>query len=172
MKALALPEGFSVEERRTKAMKLFKEGGYNCCQAVLLCFADVLEANGLAQKEVLAIIGSGLGGGMARLREVCGSFSGMAMLAGFISPADDPSIKAARTANYALVQEFAESFRNANGGSIVCRELLGLSPRLQIENPEPSDRTAEYYKKRPCEQIIGNAAAIVAERLLYIRDNN
>lgn len=163
---ITLPEDFSVEQRRQRAMDLFRQGGYNCCQAVILSFADILASNGLASADVLAMLGSGFGGGMARMREVCGSFSGMVMMAGFISPADEPQIKTARTANYALVQEFAEGFKAANGGSIVCRELLGLSKLAQIETPEPSDRTAEYYRKRPCEQIIGNAAAIVAEKML------
>ena len=153
-------------------MDLFREEGYNCCQAVVLSFADVLEANNLATKEILSIIGSGFGGGMARMREVCGSFSGMVMMAGFISPADEPQIRQARTANYALVQEFAEGFRTANGGSIVCRELLGLAESCKMENPEPSERTPEYYRKRPCAEIIGNAAAIVAEKLLYINESN
>jgi|GEM_PF-602675 len=163
---IILPKDFSVEERRERAMAYFREGGYNCCQAVVLSFADILESNKLASGEFLSIIGSGFGGGMARMREVCGSFSGMVMMAGFISPADDPGVKEARTANYALVQQFAEAFKAANGGSIVCRELLGLAARKEMENPEPSDRTPEYYKKRPCAHIIGNAAAIVAEKLL------
>lgn len=169
---IILPNDFSVEERRERAMKLFREEGYNCCQAVALSFADILESNGLASSELLSIMGSGFGGGMARMREVCGSFSGMVMMAGFISPADKPQIKTARTANYALVQEFAESFKAANGGSIVCRELLGLSGTKVTESPEPSDRTPEYYKKRPCIEIIGNAAAIIAQKLLYIRDKS
>lgn len=148
-------------------MGLFRQG-YNCCQAVVLSFKDILETNNLASEEVLKVIGSGFGGGMARMREVCGSFSGAVMMAGFISPASDPEVKSDRTANYALVQNMAEEFRQLNGGSIVCRELLGLSP-LQKEGPVPSDRTPEFYKKRPCEQIIGNSAFIVAERLLQFK---
>ena len=133
-------------------------------KAVLLAFSDLLESQASAQ--LLATLGSGFGGGMARMREVCGSFSGAVMMAGFISPADDPSVKAARTANYAMVQKMAEQFKELNGGSIVCGELLGLRKRPEIESPEPSDRTAEYYRKRPCPQIIYNAALIVARTLL------
>ena len=103
---------------------------------------------------------------MARLREVCGSFSGAVAMAGFISPADDPSVKEARTATYALVQKMAAEFKELNGGSIVCGELLGLRKRQDTESPEPSDRTPEYYKKRPCPQIIYNSALIVARNLL------
>ena len=161
---IVLPSDFSPQERSERAMGLFRQG-YNCCQAVVLSFRDILETNNLANGDVLSAICSGFGGGMARMREVCGSFSGAVMMAGFISPAADPEIKTERTANYALVQDMAEEFRQRNGGSIVCRELLGLSP-MQKEGPAPSERTPEFYRKRPCGQIIGNAAFIVAERMI------
>ena len=159
---LRLPDYFDPAERGERARNYFLEG-YNCCQAVLLAFADVLEANGQASEELLKTIGSGFGGGFARLREVCGSFSACTMMAGFLSPAG-PSDMEARTANYALVQEMATAFRERNGGSIVCGELLGLREKGQ-EGPAPSERTAEYYKKRPCPEIIRNAANIVAEKM-------
>ncbi len=164
---IVLPSDFSPEERAERAKNNFLNG-YNCCQAVLLAFSDLLEDQTSA--EVLAIIGSGFGGGMARMREVCGSFSGAVAMAGFMSPASDPSVKSDRTANYALVQKMAEEFKELNGGSIVCGELLGLKKR-QTESPEPSDRTPEYYKKRPCAQIISNAALIVARHLQEMQQN-
>lgn len=147
-------------------MSLFRQG-YNCCQSVILAFSDLL-SDDITEKQ-LAVLGSGFGGGMARMREVCGSFSGAVMMAGFISPASDPSVKESRRDNYALVQKFAEEFRRLNGGSIVCRELLGLTQTAK-EGPTPSERTPEFYRKRPCEQIIGNAAFIVAERILSDSD--
>ena len=159
---MKLPESFDPAERGERARNYFLEG-YNCCQAVLLAFADVLEANGLAERELLTVMGSGFGGGFARLREVCGSFSACTMLAGFLRPAG-PSDMAARTANYSLVQEMAADFRERNGGSIVCAELLGMKER-KPEVPAPSERTAEYYKKRPCPEIIRNAAVIAAEKM-------
>ena len=159
---LQLPDHFDPAERGERARNYFLEG-YNCCQAVLLAFADVIEANGLAERELLTVLGSGFGGGFARLREVCGSFSACTMLAGFLRPAG-PSDMAARTANYALVQEMAADFRERNGGSIVCAELLGMKER-KPEGPAPSERTAEYYKKRPCPEIIRNAATIAAEKM-------
>ena len=159
---LRLPDHFDPEERGARARDYFLQG-FNCCQAVLLAFADVLESNGQASEELLKTIGSGFGGGFARLREVCGSFSACTMMAGFLSPAG-PSDMEARTANYALVQEMATAFRERNGGSIVCGELLGLKDK-QPEGPAPSERTAEYYKKRPCPEIIRNAATIVAEKM-------
>ena len=106
------------------------------------------------------------------MREVCGSVSGMVMLCGLAVPADDPSSKEGRTRNYALVQEAAGEFRKING-SIVCKELLGLVPMgssgtVPSESPEPSDRTAEYYKKRPCEELVGISARIIGEKLIKI----
>ena len=159
---IKLPDSFDPAERGERAREYFLEG-YNCCQAVLLAFADVLEANGQASEALLKTIGSGFGGGFARLREVCGSFSASTMMAGFLSPADEKDMQT-RKANYALVQEMAAAFRERNGGSIVCGELLGLK-KHGAEGPAPSERTAEYYKKRPCPEIIRNAATIVAEKM-------
>ena len=154
---------FNIEERVEKAGRLFKEGGYNCCQAVVLAYCDLF---GMDEKTAAAL-SSGFGGGMGRMREVCGSVSGMVMLSGLLCPADNPSDKAGRTANYALVQEVAGEFRSING-SIICRELLGLDKKPtegQVESPGPSDRTAEYYKKRPCEELVRISARIIGEKI-------
>ncbi len=159
---LVLPDSFDPAERGERARGYFLEG-YNCCQAVLLAFSDVLASNGLAGEDLLKTVGSGFGGGFARMREVCGSFSACTVLAGFIRPATSPGIEE-RKANYALVQEMAETFRERNGGSIVCRELLGLQG-LGPEGPQPSVRTADFYRKRPCGEIIRNAAVIAAEKM-------
>lgn len=158
----------NIEERVEKAKRLFKEGGYNCCQAVVLAYNDIFGID----DETAAAMSSGFGGGMGRMREVCGSVSGMVMLAGLIRPATDPTIKDWRTANYALVQEMAGEFKGING-SIVCKELLGLVPmgsneQAPKESPEPSDRTPEYYKKRPCEELVGISARIVGEKILQL----
>jgi C_GCAxxG_C_C family probable redox protein len=155
----------NIDERVEKAKRLFKEGGYNCCQAVVLAYNDVFGI----EDETAAAMSSGFGGGMGRMREVCGSVSGMVMLAGLIRPATDPTVKDWRTANYALVQEMAGEFKEING-SIVCKELLGLVPmgssqQIPQESPEPSDRTPEYYKKRPCEELVGISARIVGEKI-------
>lgn len=155
----------NIDERVEKARRLFKEGGYNCCQAVVMAYSDLFGIN----DETAAALSSGFGGGMGRMREVCGSVSGMVMLGGLIKPADDPKNKEWRTANYALVQEMAEEFKSVNG-SIICKELLGLVPMGSCtpapkESPEPSDRTPEYYKKRPCEELVAISARIVGEKL-------
>ncbi len=147
----------TVEERKQRARELFRSG-YNCCQAVAMTFADVI---GLPEDEI-ARLASGLGGGMGRMREVCGTVSGMVIVSGAIIPATDVTDRKAKTANYALVQEMAGEFRQANG-SIICRELLGLSK--PEGTPVPSDRTPEYYKKRPCVELCACAAGIVAKRL-------
>ena len=157
---------FDIEERVAKARRLFKEEGYNCCQAVVLAYNDIF---GIDDK-LAASLSSGFGGGMGRMREVCGSVSGMVILCGLLSPADDPAAMDGRTRNYALVQEVAGEFKDING-SIVCKELLGLVPMgssaaVPTESPKPSDRTPEYYKKRPCEELVGISARIIGERIL------
>ena len=156
------------EERQQRAELLFMEG-YNCCQAVLLAFEDILGV----ECSMLLRFASGFGGGVARLREVCGTVSAMAMIAGFLSPAEDPSNMEQRKENYALVQKFAARFKEEKG-SVVCREILGLrkpAPGEGFENPMPSQRTPEYYKTRPCAATVGLAARIVADYIKneYIR---
>ena len=154
-----------------KAAELFLQG-YNCAQAVAVAFCDVT-----GWDEAFACrLASSFGGGMGRMREVCGSVSGMVLLAGLLKPATDPTDKAARTGNYALVQEVAADFKALNG-SIICKELLGLSPTAAAtvnpsdihgipESPVPSDRTPEYYKKRPCEELVGISARIIGEKIV------
>ena len=135
-----------------KAVKNFL-AGYNCAQSVFLAFAEDL---GLDADFALRLASS-FGGGMGRLREVCGGVSGILMAAGLLygytSPADDE----AKAAHYALVQELAGAFRRENG-SIICRELLG---RKGPETPVPEKRTAAYYAQRPCARFVGSAAAIL-----------
>ena len=158
-------------ERALQAKELFLEG-YNCAQSVFLAYADIVGM----EPELAATISAPFGGGMGRMREVCGSVSGMVFLSGLLSPADNPSDKGARTANYALVQEVAGEFKAING-SIVCRELLGLVPMgsaspAPAESPEPSDRTPEYYKKRPCEELVGISARIFREKIVEMEKDN
>ena len=162
----------NIEERVSKAKRLFKEEGYNCCQAVVLAYNDIFGID----DSTAAALSSGFGGGMGRMREVCGSVSGMVMLAGLLCPANDPHNKDWRTANYALVQELAGKFREKNG-SIVCKELLGLVPmgsgQMTIkESPVPSDRTSEYYQKRPCEELVGISARIFGEKIAEMEKDN
>lgn len=140
------------------AMELFREG-YNCSQSVFLAFADRydMDANTAAK------ISSSFGGGLARLREVCGCVSGMAMVAGLLYGYDSPKDYQGKKEHYRRIQELANEFAKQNG-SIVCRELLGLEKGAQ--SPVPEKRTEEYYKKRPCMQLAGMAAAIMEQYLL------
>lgn len=150
----------NVEERVALARQYF-ESGYNCAQAVVMAYNDIMSLTA----DEAAKIAAPFGGGMGRMREVCGTVSAMTMLAGAIMPSFDPKNMEERKANYALVQEFAAAFRNENG-DIVCRRLLGLEPRdEQKETAMPSERTAEYYRKRPCVEYVATAARIVGEYL-------
>ena len=146
--------------RGERAALYFKEG-YNCAQSVFMAYADVF---GLEPRQA-SVIASSFGGGMGRLREVCGTCSGMFMVASMAIPADDPTDKAAKAANYAMVQDLASEFKRENG-TIICRELLGLDHKQDC--PTPSDRTPEYYKKRPCGELVRLSAEIVGRRLTKI----
>lgn len=139
--------------RKEKAIELF-EGGYNCAQAVILAFSDLTELD----EKTLARLGSSFGGGMGRLREVCGAVSGMFAVAGLLYGYDGASGGAEKTEHYARIQQLARLFSEKNG-SIICRELLGLEKKT--DTPEPEARTAEYYKKRPCRELVGDAAEIL-----------
>lgn len=139
--------------RREKAMALFEEG-YNCAQAVFLAFADL---HGI-DTQTAAALSSSFGGGMGRLREVCGAVSGMFLTLGVLYGYDDPKAKEEKAEHYARIQEFAAAFEKENG-SIVCRELLGLC--VKKEAPTPEARTKEYYQKRPCKELVGDAAELL-----------
>ncbi|MBO7198752.1 MAG: C_GCAxxG_C_C family protein [Alistipes sp.] len=148
----------NTEERVERARNYFLEG-YNCAQAVVMAFDDVMAMD----VEKLALLTAPFGGGMGRMREVCGTVSGMTFVAGALAPSADPKNLEERKNNYALVQQFAEAFRRENG-DIVCRRLLGLESMVEkSETAMPSERTAEYYKKRPCVEYVACAARIVAE---------
>ncbi len=147
----------NVEERGQRARSYFTQG-YNCAQSVVLAYSDIMGVD----SQILATLSAPFGGGMGRLREVCGAVSGMVMIAGALVPANDPSQRSAKTENYKLVQLLAEEFRRENR-SIICRELLGLT---QIkDDPTPSPRTPEYYKKRPCADLVAMAAEIVGRNI-------
>ena len=149
-----------IEERVTRAVGYFKSG-YNCAQAVVMAYDDVMGIS----VEALAKIAAPFGGGMGRMREVCGTVSGMTFIAGAILPAINPQNLEERKANYALVQHFAQRFRQENG-DIICRRLLGLEPTAErSETPMPSQRTEEYYRKRPCVEYVTTATRIIAEYL-------
>lgn len=140
-----------------KARELFKQG-YNCTQAVLGAFS---EETGL-DMDIAMRLGASLGGGMGRLQEVCGSVSGMFMVAGLLKAHPVPDSHAANADHYRLIQKLAKEFEKENG-SIVCRDLLGLTQKQQASDV---DKAVKAYKKRPCIELVYCAAAIAEQMLL------
>ena len=136
--------------RGDKAYELFTSG-YNCSQAVAGAFSDLLGMD----MDTVVKLASGFGGGMGRMREVCGTFSGIVMVVSMLYGYSDPKDNSTKTELYGRIQDIAEQFRRDNG-SIICRELLGLSEREG--SPVPEQRTSEYYNKRPCPELCRYAA--------------
>ena len=146
-----------MSERSEKAKELFKQG-YNCSQAVLGVFCEEL---GLDFDTAMKI-SSSFGGGMGRMREVCGTVSGMFMAAGLMYGPSDNENPSAKGEHYKRIQELAARFKEMNG-SIICRELLqGVETST---SPTPSERTETYYKKRPCIDLVGDAVEIFEKYL-------
>ena len=139
------------------AVRLFKEG-YNCSQAVLGAYCEEIGMD----FETAIKLASSFGGGMGRLREVCGAVSAMFMVAGLKFGYTVPMDKSIKQKHYELVQMLSQRFKEQNG-SIICRELLGLE--VQHDSPVPDSRTEKYYKKRPCAELVKCAAKILDEVL-------
>ncbi|MDO4569021.1 MAG: C-GCAxxG-C-C family protein [Planctomycetia bacterium] len=139
-----------------KARQLFLEGA-NCAQAVVMAFEDECGLDALT----LARLASGFGGGIGRLREVCGAVSGMVLAANLMWGSSDLSDKFARDTQYARIQTLVGRFREETG-SIICRELLGLEKK-QSDSHISEPRTEAYYKKRPCVEMVALAARILEE---------
>ncbi len=161
---------------KEKAVSLFKEG-YNCSQSVFAAYADRYGID----KEMALKLSASFGGGMGRMREVCGAVSGMLMVAGLEIGATEGKDVIGKKANYDMVQKMAGIYREANG-SIVCKELLGLVPMapqqgnkplqaaeaggmVTFHDTQPEVRTEEYYKKRPCIKLIQMACDIIEKEL-------
>lgn len=142
-------------------MQSFLEG-YNCSQCMILAFADLLTID----VDMALKIASPFGGGMGRLREVCGSVSGMFMILGYMKGYNEAEDYDGKKELYEHVQELARRYEEANG-SIICRELLGLT--VQREEAMPEKRSEEYYKKRPCAEKIGSAAEILEKYLQELK---
>lgn len=136
-----------------KAGELFVSG-CNCAQAVLAAFQDMYD---LDEKTVMKVA-SAFGGGMGRMREVCGAVTGMLMVLGLLYGDYNPLDHDAKTLQYTSVQKVAKEFAETNG-SVICRELLNLQEHTS--NAIPSLRTEEYYQKRPCRELVECAAGIL-----------
>lgn len=165
-----------TERRVAKGIALFKQG-YNCSQAVTLAFADWYGV----PEGLMARMSASFGGGIGRMRETCGTASGMFMLAGLEIATEEPD-QEVKAQNYKAVQQLAAMFKEQTG-SLICRELLknyvrnaslrnrthesatlararnGASAYENEKNvvstdPTPEARTDEYYKKRPCVKMV------------------
>jgi len=147
-----------LEKRTEQALTYFNDG-YNCSQAVFMAYSDLYDMD----KELAAKISSSFGGGMGRLREVCGAVTGMFMVLGLHYPATDVKDKAAKTTNYAAVQRTAAEFKQEMG-SFICADLLNI--KRAPENPTPSERNVKYHALRPCDRCVAMAAEILGKEIL------
>ena len=151
--------------RKEKAMAYFRQG-YNCAQAVVLAFADLTDMD----EATLSRMSCSFGGGMGRLREVCGTVTGMFLVTGLLRGYDGAETGEVKAAHYARIQALAKEFERQNG-SIVCRELLALRQKHR-DDPTPEARTEAYYAGRPCAELVGSVAEILENHLLSDRSEN
>lgn len=154
---MTVQQNKSIEERTQKAIDFFEQG-YNCSQSVLMAYADLYGID----KETATKFASSFGGGMGRLREVCGAVSGMFMVLGLHYPATDVTDKKAKIINYEAVQRTAKEFKEELG-SYICADLLKI--KRQPEEVTPSERNARYYALRPCSRCVAIAAEITGEEI-------
>ena len=150
-------------EERTNMDHVMKAGelfvsGCNCAQAVVCAFAEEI---GLPE-ETLMKLASSFGGGMGGMRETCGAVTGMFMVAGLLWGYEKPGDDEVKKAHYARIRSLAESFKEKND-TRVCRELLASLPGKLKSDPSP--RTAEYYKVRPCVRFVEHAAGLLEQLL-------
>lgn len=148
-----------MESRAIKAGQLFNEG-YNCAQSVFMAYADLVGIDGKTASQ----ISLGFGGGMGRMREVCGAVSGMVLLTGFVCEMEGGRDAEGKKKNYQLVQTLMKRFEELNG-SYICRELLGLEKKN--DTPTPEKRNEAYYKKRSCRELVQSAAEILEEIIFF-----
>jgi C_GCAxxG_C_C family probable redox protein len=142
-----------IDSRVKRAVDFFEQG-YNCSQAVFMAYADKYGI----ETETAAKLATSFGGGMGRLREVCGAVSGMFLVLGMEYPFTDTKDKASKNLNYKMVQKTANAFK-AEMGSYICADLLKIKHAPQ--NPESSERNEAYYKSRPCTRCVALAAQLV-----------
>jgi C_GCAxxG_C_C family probable redox protein len=142
-----------IDQRVERAVALFKKG-YNCSQSVFAACADMY---GIEDERLALRLSASFGGGIGRMRQTCGAACGMFMLAGLENGSPIEGDAEGKMRNYSLVQDLATKFKHENG-SLICAELLGIAPKPQDPNPAP--RTEEYYRKRPCVEMVANAVRI------------
>lgn len=152
-----MPEGCEKMSKQGDAAYAWFLKGYNCSQSVVAAFAPQL---GLTEEMALRL-SAGFGAGIGRMREVCGAFCGVVTVLSMVYA--DPADPKDKSRMYALVQEAAEQYRTRNGGSIICRELLAKAGVAPAGGTAAEERTADYYKKRPCPELCRICADLCAE---------
>ncbi len=148
-----------LEERVNRAVENFMQG-YGCCQSVVVAFADIYGLDDTMAKRIAA----GFGGGVGRMRMMCGAVSAIVMLVGLDCGQTEGSDRMGKSACYKVVQELLAKSK-ADNGSLICAELLGLKGPVPAGQYVASERTAEYYKTRPCAAKVESAAKIFAQYL-------
>ena len=148
-----------MEQSKGDLAKTYFQSGANCAQAVLAAFHKEC---GIDEKTAFRMA-SGFGAGMGRMREVCGAVSGMILAANILRGADDITDKNQKDAHYAFIQVLMKEFQQ-EAGSLICRELLGLTGK-ESSKPVSEERTKEYYAKRPCGDMVKLAAEILEHHL-------
>lgn len=146
-----------IEQRKINAVKFF-ENGYNCAQSVLMAYAGHYGLDELTTMK----IATSFGGGMGRMREVCGAVSGMLMVVGLEYPYTDTTDKQSKNRNYQVVQDCMNEFKSKMG-SYICADLLSLKREAQL--PESSERDVNFYKIRPCTGCVALAAEIAGRKI-------
>lgn len=153
-----MPEGCEKMSKQGDAAYTWFLKGYNCSQSVVAAFAPQL---GLTEEMALRL-SAGFGAGIGRMREVCGAFCGVVTVLSMVYA--DPTDPKDKSRMYALVQQAAEQYRACNGGgSIICRELLAKAGAAPAGGTAAEERTADYYKKRPCPELCRICADLCAE---------
>lgn len=152
-----MPEGCEKMSKQGDAAYAWFLKGYNCSQSVVAAFAPQL---GLTEEMALRL-SAGFGAGIGRMRDVCGAFCGVVTVLSMVYA--DPADPKDKSRMYALVQQAAEQYRARNGGSIICRELLAKAGAAPAGGTAAEERTAEYYKKRPCPELCRICADLCAE---------
>jgi C_GCAxxG_C_C family probable redox protein len=149
-----------LDERVNRAVENFM-AGYGCCQSVVSAFADLYGLDDMMAKRIAA----GFGGGVGRMRMMCGAVSGIVMLVGLDCGQTEGSDRDGKSACYKVVQELLAKSKEENG-SLICAEILGLKGYEKAQSSYvASPRTTEYYKKRPCAAKVESAARIFATYL-------
>ena len=152
-------QNIHVEDRVQRAVELFMSG-YGCCQSVVAAFADLY---GLTDTQA-KLVAAGFGGGVGRMRMMCGAVSALVILAGLNDGQTEGDDREGKAHCYKIVQELLAQSK-AENGSLICAELLGLKGPVPPGNFMPDARNAEYYRKRPCAAKVESAARIFAAYL-------